>query len=302
MSATIEERVASIFTTVGARGLVHVREIGTSHEVGVGADEPVVLASVVKIIVALAFAREVSSGAIALVERAEVPARYRIGGAGTAGCRYPVEMSLCDLALFMMSMSDNAATDVIYQRTGQDAIDSVLEDLRLVQTHVRGDMESVTMSVVSELDLENAIDIDDKIERAPDDAVRNLSSLDPSRASASTPREVGRLLEAIWTDAAGPADACALTRALMSEQIATHRLASGFDQDGIQIASKTGTLPGIRNESGVVTYPDQRRYVAAVFTQAALLSPRHPRIDRAIGQAALISIDYLRAREATDLE
>ncbi len=302
MSARIEERISSLFAEVGARGHVHVRQIGASQGISVGADEPVVLASVVKIIVALAFARLVSSGAIALTERAEVPARSRVGGAGTAGCRFPVELSVRDLALFMMSVSDNAAADVIYRRTGQAAIDSLLEDLRLSDTHVHGDTWSVAMSIVSELSLRTAVDIDDQLERAPEDLVWGLSCLDPARTNSSTPRDVGRLLEAIWTDAGGPADACALTRALMAEQIAAHRLAAGFDQDGIQIASKTGTLPAIRNEAGVVTYPDQRRYVVAVFTRATTLAPRRPAIDRAIGVAARIAIDHLRATDATDRE
>jgi beta-lactamase class A len=43
-----------------------------------------------------------------------------------------------------------------------------------------------------------------------------------------------------------------------------------------------------------VTYPDQRRYVAAVFTRATSLAPSRPLIDAAIGRAARIAIDHLR--------
>jgi beta-lactamase class A len=61
------------------------------------------------------------------------------------------------------------------------------------------------------------------------------------------------------------------------------------------VAGKTGTLPAIRNEAGVVSYPDGRRYAAAIFTRADSLVPRQPRIDAAIGAAARIAVDYLRS-------
>jgi beta-lactamase class A len=49
-------------------------------------------------------------------------------------------MSLRDIALFMISMSDNAATDVLYSRIGAPAVNQVIEDLGLTNTHMRSDM------------------------------------------------------------------------------------------------------------------------------------------------------------------
>jgi beta-lactamase class A len=290
----VERRIRSAFETVGAHGFVHVSEIGGSAEVSVDADASVAVASVVKVIFALAFGRQVAAREIEATERAEVPARYRLGGTGTTGCRDRVEMSLRDLALMMMSVSDNAATDVIYQRTGRRAIDAVLDELGLSATHVRGDMLWGHLGVVAELGLDDANDLDDQLERAGDAAVRNLAWLDPQRANASTPREIGRLLEAIWTDRAGPPEACAFVRSIMAQQVTTDRLASGFEQPGVRVAGKTGTLPSIRNEAGVVTYPDGRQYAAAIFTRAGSLAARRPAIDAAIGATARIAIDHLR--------
>lgn len=294
MGDEVERTVRAAFDAVGARGFVHVREIGGARSVSVDADAEVAVASVVKIIFCLAFARQVAVGALDAAERARVPTGCQVGGAGTAGCRDLVEMSLRDLALFMMSISDNAATDVVFARTGREAIDAVLDALGLSGTRIRGDMMWGHMGVVRELGLPSADNLDDQVAAADEAAVWNLGWIDPQRANASTARDVGSLLEAIWTNRAGPPGACAFVRWAMAQQLTRHRLASGFDQDGVQVAAKSGTLPAIRNEAGVVTYPDGRSYLAAIFTRASSLSPNRPQIDAAIGEVARTAIEHLR--------
>ena len=289
----VEQRIRETFANAGAAGFLHVREIGKPHSVDLDADAPVAVASVIKVVVAVAFARAVSAGLIDPAERARVPSRYQIGGTGAAGCSDAVEMSLRDLALFMMSMSDNAATDVIYNRVGRRAIDEVIDDLGLANTHVRGDMESLALEAVAELGLTNARNLDAQVQRAGGRAW-DLALIDPLRTTCSTPREIGILLEAIWTDNAGERGTCAAVRELMSHQITEHRLAAGFDE-GTAVASKTGTLPSVRNDAGVVTYADGRSYVVSVFTRARSLADRQPGIDAAIGHCARIAVDSLRS-------
>ncbi|WP_327115560.1 class A beta-lactamase-related serine hydrolase [Nocardia sp. NBC_01730] len=61
----------------------------------------------------------------------------------------------------------------------------------------------------------------------------------------------------------------------------------------VQIWAKTGTLPGVRNEIGVVEYPDGKRYAVAVFTRGSMLVQRLPEVDRAIGAAAVRAIESI---------
>ena len=74
---------------------------------------------------------------------------------------------------------------------------------------------------------------------------------------------------------------------------APQRLASGFPDD--VVAGKTGTLPGIRNEIGVVERADGTRVAVAVFTRSDSPVAALPQADRAIGTAARIAADALRA-------
>jgi beta-lactamase class A len=57
---------------------------------------------------------------------------------------------------------------------------------------------------------------------------------------------------------------------------------------------KTGSLPAIRNEIGVVEYPGGGRYAVAVFTRAGVLDQRLPVADHAIGEAARWAIESIR--------
>ena len=79
----------------------------------------------------------------------------------------------------------------------------------------------------------------------------------------------------------------------MARQENTQRIASGFG-DGATTAGKTGTIPFVRNEAGVVTYPDGRRFAVAVFTRSDSLADRNPALDAAIGQAARLAVEGLR--------
>jgi beta-lactamase class A len=287
--------IAEIFADAGSTGFLHAREIGVEGgpEVSVGADEPVVLASVFKILVLTAYVRAVAAGELDPTERTTVTARYRIGGVGTAGFADDVEASWRDLALNMMSMSDNAATDVIYHRVGAAAIDRVIADLGLDGTRLIGCCEDLFASVITDLGGDADSDLDELFEGATAEQILALDAVHPVRTSHSTPRDVTTLLDALWTDAAASAEACRQARDIMAQQIWPHRLSSGFPS-GVRIAAKTGTLPTWRNEAGVVTYPDGRRYAVAVFTRATSLAERQPLVDASIGRAGFAAVEHLR--------
>ncbi|GAA3584821.1 hypothetical protein GCM10022222_81830 [Amycolatopsis ultiminotia] len=107
-----------------------------------------------------------------------------------------------------------------------------------------------------------------------------------------------RLLGLIWRNEAAPSAACADVRRWMGLQLWPHRLRAGFPDDGIQVAGKTGTLPAVGNEVGVVEYPDGGRYAVAVFTRAEDTRSRVPERDAFIGFAAAEAIRWLRVTAA----
>ncbi|MET9529887.1 MULTISPECIES: serine hydrolase [unclassified Streptomyces] len=284
--------LAAIFADAQTEGFVHARDLDGPAEVSFRADEPVVLASVFKIPILLEYARQAAAGHLDRQARHTVTAEYRAGGSGSDGCQYDIELSTRDLAYLMMSVSDNAATDVLLDVVGKEHVRATLDALGFPGFAVSGCRE-LDIPIRRELGMPDGADFDTFVADADEEAIRQLSTRDPARAPSSTPRDVTRLLAAIWHDQAGPGEACAEVRSVMGRQVWQHRLTSGFE-DGVRIAGKTGTEFGIRNEAGVIEYPDGRRYAVAVFLRTRSMAARAPRADAAIGRAARVAVDSLR--------
>lgn len=231
-----------------------------------------------------------------VTERIKVRAATRtVGPTGLSVMRDDVELSLRDLAVLMITVSDNTATDVLMARLGADRIQARVEALGLEQTDVRWSCAEILNTMRDDMGLtdEQWLDPATELTREMLDGNR---SLDPLVAgNRSTPRQWAKLLRAIWVDEAAPAEACADMRSILKSQYAPHRLATGFP-DGVAIGSKTGTLTGgIRNEAGVVEYPDGGRYAVCVFTRSLDWKTRRlPDADRVIGTAARTAVEELR--------
>ncbi|WP_157252203.1 serine hydrolase [Nonomuraea typhae] len=276
-----------IFDAAGVRGFVHARDVDDpAAEVGLDAGAPVVLASVFKIPIVLEYARQAAKGELERTERLTVTAADKDGGIGTSGLADDVSLTLRDLAHLTLTLSDNAATDVLLRRVGLDRVHATLAELGLPRTRLIGGCAELFDQVRQELggaDLENLTEAQ----------IRPLAVRDPERTTSSTPREITALLSLIWRDEAGPAEACAEVRRIMGQQVWPHRLTAGFDES-VKVSGKTGTLWGVRNEAGVVEYPDGRRYAVAVFLRTTKLGLRDPAADAAIGRAARVAVDRLR--------
>ena len=286
------DEIRELAARVGADVFLHARDWATGADVAVDADTPVVLASVFKIPVLVELARQVGAGQRSWTDRVRVPADRRTDGpTGLSVMCDDAELSLRDLAFWMMSVSDNTATDVIMEMLGGErAINGTMRDLGLPHTEIVGDCKFLLDDLATQLGLGDDLDWAE----LPLTTLRECPGLQAAGSSRSTPREMTELLARIWDDTAAAPDDAGEMRRIMSLQVWPHRLTSGFP-DSVTIAAKTGTLPGIRNEAGVVTYPDGGRYAVAVFTRAHTFEYRLPAVDAAIGATARAAVEHLRA-------
>lgn len=292
LSSEVSAALDALFASAGAQGALHAREIDGSGSVGYRADDVVVSASVFKVPVVVELARRFDAGDPAPTERVRVTHADRVvGPTGLSAMADELECSWRDLAYLMMSVSDNTATDVIMRRLGLDAINATLRELGLERTTLIGDCRELLGSLADDTGI--TLDAETRLSAVDPDVLGTWRSLDPERTTRTTPEEITRLLQLVWRDEAGSPQACAEVRRIMALQVWPHRLTSGFP-DGVTLAAKTGTLPGIRNEAGVVTYPDGARYAVGVFTRADSYVERRPEVDRVIGSAAFTAVEALR--------
>lgn len=293
----VADALRSVFAEAGVTGHLHAQDLDTGLDVGFRPDAPVIVASIRKIPVAVAYARRAAAGELDRAARHTITADNREGGGiGTDSCLHDVTMSTRDLAFFMLSMSDNAATDKLMEILGTDHVRAVAAELGCPHIPV-GRYRELWDPVWEELGLDPDGDLDAQLDAVDEERIRGLALLDPARSGFSTPREITSLLAALWQDRAGCAEACAEVRELMGGQLSQHRLVAGFGDhgDAVRVAAKNGALWGVLNEAAVVEYPDGGRYAVAVFLRTPDLTGRNRAAGDAIGRAARIAVDHLRA-------
>lgn len=279
----------------GAEVFAHAVDIDSGTEVGYGADDPVVTASVFKVPVLLEYVRQVAAGELSATSRITVSAGdVTEGSTGVSVFVDDTEWSLRDLATSMITVSDNGATDIVTALVGVDRVNATMAGLGLPQTVLIGDCSVLFASMAQDYGTADWKAIDAAMYADPD-RVPRIAVCVPEQTNRSTPRESTRLLQLLWTDAAADADACAEARRILGLQIWPHRLTSGFDRDDVKISGKTGTIGIVRNEIGVVEYPDGRRFAVAVFVRTHRFQERQSPADRLIGTVAGLMVEHLRS-------
>ncbi|MCP2169650.1 serine hydrolase [Goodfellowiella coeruleoviolacea] len=294
----IGRRLRAAFTDAGVTGWLHAVDLDRpAAQVGVGADRLVATASMFKIAVALTLFRVADAGGVDPAEAVTLRPEERSGGTTGVGAMLDAAtLSLRDLAFLAITLSDNGAADALLDRLGLAEVNRTLTDLGLTRTAVVHHCRDLAALMAADAGVADGAALAPLL--ADPVVLARLRVLDPALTNRSTPREITRLLAAIWRDEAASADSCAALRRLLGLQVWPHRLASGFPFDDVRVSGKTGTLPTIRNEAGVVEYPDGGRYAVAVFTRSASTAFTLPAADAVIGTTARLAVEHLRASRA----
>ncbi|MEV7310453.1 serine hydrolase [Streptomyces microflavus] len=290
----VDRTIRSLFDDAGVRGWLHVAELDRpSAHVVLDPDEQVPMGSVYKVPLMTAFCRLAEAGRIDPSHRLTLETADRVPGpTGLSILRDPVTMSLRDLVVQMMSVSDNTAAHAVLRAVGPEAVDRVCADLGLPHTRIHGGVVGTFDRLVADT---GAGSLDAAMDRVADnDTVVPPDVYDPAYKASSTPADIARLLRAIWTDEAASPGSCSFMRAAMGTQAWAHRLASGFPYDDVTVYGKTGTFGSMRHEAGVVELADGSVYTAVVFTQAARADKKLPRADAVIGAVAKVAVEELR--------
>lgn len=290
----VNSRISQAAAAANASVFAHALDIDSRQEVGFNSDAPVVTASVFKVPVLVEYVRQVAAGELEPTTRLQLhPSNATLGPTGLSVFSDPTEWSLRDMATSMITVSDNAATDVITALVGVDRVNATMEGLGLPQTKLAGDCAAIFASMLEDVGATDFGDPKMQFTVADSERVARLAACTPERTNRSTPRESSKLLNLIWKDQAANAEACAEARRILGLQVWSHRLKTGFPSDDIKVSGKTGTIGVVRNEIGVVEFPDGRRHAISVFIRTNEYRMRNPDADLLIGTVGRILSDQL---------
>lgn len=226
-------RVAAMTKDFEGTVSIYARHIGTGRDFSLRADERVRTASTIKLPILCALESLVARGLVRWDETIAVRTADRISGSGVlADFSDGARLSIRDLAVLMIIVSDNTATNLILERITSDAVNDYLDTLGLTATRslrkVRGDGTPATGW--------------SRAGRLEENAKYGLG--------VSTPREMVRLLELLHAGkVVSPESSSDVLGILRRQQL----------KDGIgrhapdRVASKSGALDALRSDVGIVT-------------------------------------------------
>ena len=287
-------RLRAQLAEAGLSGSFLVRDLASGREIGIDPDLTFPIASLVKVPVAVAVLGRIEAGRLDGAASIDVPPGRpdSIGQVGLSRFRHASRVAVDDLLYLSLAISDNAATDALFDLVPPAEVTEHLRDLGFSGITVRRRMGETGTTPSDGLAQTLAIGAQSA------GLGHELAQLDLTRANVGSARALVDLLEALWapagTASAIPAGVAARVRALMRGNVLRQRLGPDFSSDASTWSSKTGTLLNLRHEIGVVEHEDDAPLAVAALTESRVPAAAQPAAEALMGRVARALHDHLR--------
>ncbi len=244
------------------------------------------MASTLKIPLLVELYRQVDRGLVDPDARIEVAEHHRVAGSGVlrhigSGLRPTVK----DLATLMIIVSDNVATDIVFEMVGRDNLNRAMEELGLSHTCIPMSTRELISSLVgvqADDTAESYQLVSDRLDQGEIDP--DAGALSEDQSDVSTPDEMVRLLEMVYRDdILSPSSRTEVLDILGRQKLKT--VLPYYLPAGTKVAHKTGGHSGVRCDAGIVFAPSGPYAVAIMakdITDRTDLDPSLARVSRAI--------------------
>ena len=272
----LEGQITRITRDVNANWGIYIKCLETGEAVAINADQQMDTMSVIKIpLMAEAF-RQIQEGKFKLTDRVTYTAESRRPGTGVIRSLDPgVQLTIKDLLTLMIIVSDNTATDLMYDKVGGiEPVNRLMEGWGLKSIRATGtaDVWFKGLSAAG--------------------GAEKFHQEAKTPFGLSSPRDMGKLLEMMEKGEAVSKSASDQMLAMMRGQLYGSRLPRYLS--GWRIPHKTGDfLPYIGNDVGVLE-SNSRHVVMSVFT--AKHFGNGYALEDAIGRIAEVTGNYFAAR------
>jgi beta-lactamase class A len=138
VQARVEALVAGLEGVAG----VAARNLATGEQVGVNADVSFPTASMIKVLVLFELLRQCEGRTASMSERIALRSIDRTRGSGLlVDMDEGLSLTLRDLSILMMAISDNTATNMLIDRVGREAVNQACRDAGMTATELRGKID-----------------------------------------------------------------------------------------------------------------------------------------------------------------
>ena len=275
-------QIETIVAEAAGRFGVAARDLATGETIEINGQEHYPLASVFKIVTLVELFRQADSGRLELDQRVAFDIADRMPGSGVlVGLTPGFSLTLRDYATLMIIVSDNSATDKVMAAVGRHSLNQTLRQLGLAGISVSRTCGQILASLAGmEVETPTPDEVAEVIKRlqAGESSEATWAFAETEENNVATPVAMVELLAMIHGGRVASAAACAGMIDILRRQQFKQRLPL-YLPPKVTTAHKTGTLPGVVNDAGLIYLPNDKVCAVAVLSKQGA--------DRALGSAAI---------------
>ncbi len=240
----IQTRLRQIQNEFSGRYIVYAEHLGTGEVIQFGPMVPMETASTIKLPILVESLRQVELGQLSLVQPVTLTAADMVGGSGVLqSLSVGIVLPLRDVLTLMIAVSDNVATNMVLRLIGLSAVNQCMASLGLGDTEIK----------------------------------KRIDFALPGPLGLSIPGDLAALLKGIYHGTLVSAHASQVMRDILATQqyntLLTRDLPYALlncddDNPPVRVASKSGSLSGVRNDAGLITSP-WGDYVIVIMSEGA---------------------------------
>ena len=260
---SLESDIRTIIENSGAEMALSALHLESGQRIDVDAERVFPMCSVLKIPVLVEAFRQIDAGRFTLDDRWELTtAEKNLPSGILVFFDDGLEPTVKDLLTLMMIVSDNTATDMVMHRLGKGSVTSTMHSLGLTDIHVPLTIRELFDDLLPSSDpTQNLLAL---AGAGPRNREGICYSLGPDN-DVGTPAALTELLARIWRGEIISRTACDAMLEILLKQQLNDRLPR-YLPPGTPCAHKTGTLPGIRNDSGIIYASENAHVAVTVFS------------------------------------
>jgi len=244
----LQSNIERITRSVNAKWGIYLKCIETGEEIAINADEPMDTMSVIKIPLMVGAFRQIEEKKFTLADRVTLKESDKRPGTGVIrSLDAGASLTIKDLLTLMIIVSDNTATDLVFEKVGgPGAVNKLMQDYKLNTIKATGTTDAWFKA----------------LRAAPSAMKFHQDAKAPFGISSA--RDMGRLLEKIEKGEAVNKSASEQMLQIMRGQVYSSRLPKYVT--GFRLPHKTGDfLPYIGNDVGIME-SDTHHVIICVFT------------------------------------
>lgn len=233
----LADRIAALTKDFKGTVVLYAKNLTTGREFGVGADTRVKTASTIKLPILCTLESLVAQGKVRWDERIVLRPEDKITGSGVLGSLADgTDLTVRNLAILMIIVSDNTATNLIIDRISADAVNDYLDSIGIHQTRSNRKVRGDGTKLKEPTGWSKAGLIEDNKKYG---------------LGVSTPKDMVTILEMLNQGKVVSPAASKDILDIMKMQQVRDGIARHAPED-LEIASKSGSLDALRSDVGIV--------------------------------------------------